>query len=361
MGRIGGGGQFGRSQLISLSVAALLAIALVAGIVYFILSLVGGAAGRASATPTPRAAASPTSLPSLAEIFATPQPTVPGAATAGGATFILPGATPAVPLPPAVPLGTPLPERLQVVNTDREGVNLRRDPSTTAERIKIVPEGETLDIVGADRDVDGRRWRNVRTAEGDVGWIPAAYLGPVGSASSLPALAPESTRAPVATAAPAARSGAVGRVQIGNTGGSGINLRREPGGAILKTLPEGATVDALGPEREVDGRVWKQVRDQVGITGWVAASAIVPAGSVPTPVAPAAAAKPTSPPAAAKPTSPPAAGAPSGTPQPAAQATNTPPPFTATPRAGAATPTVGGTPSSRPPLLVPGPTATRTR
>jgi hypothetical protein len=52
----------------------------------------------------------------------------------------------------------------------------------------------------------------------------------------------------------------------------------------LKTLAEGANIEVLGPEREVDGQVWRQVRDtSSGVTGWIVRGAVAPAGSVATP------------------------------------------------------------------------------
>jgi hypothetical protein len=65
-------------------------------------------------------------------------------------------------------------------------------------------------------------------------------------------------------------------------------MRSEPGesGRVLKTLAEGTPVDVLGPEGEVDGQIWRQVRDPQGVTGWLVRGAVVPPGTVPTPGAP---------------------------------------------------------------------------
>ncbi len=320
-----------RAQLIGLGLAAASAVALTAGLVFIILALTRPADTRAVPTPQPAAFASPSPTPlPISAIFATPTPGVSGTAT----------------LPP-------LGERAQVGNAEGGGVNLRAEPSTTAERLKVIPEGRVVSMVGPDRDAEGRRWRNVRDAEGTIGWMPAQFLVaegsvPPSSASAAsgppppepsgsttgpapaqsapgPAGAAQTTPVRAATATAAAKPSA-GRGQVGNTGGQGANIRSEPGnsGRVLKTLAEGASVEMLGSEREADGRTWRQVRDSAGVTGWIVAGAIVSPGSVPTPAPPGAraTAAPTGvPPASAtsapQATAPPApAGAPADLPRP---------------------------------------------
>jgi SH3-like domain-containing protein len=283
--RIGGpepeGRQLHRGQWIGLGVAAAAAVALTAGLVFAILTITRPGDPRPAGTPTaPALAASPSPLPKdVASIFDTPVPT---------------------PLP--TPTSLPRLERLQVANTQGEGVNLRRDPGATGDLIKIIPDGTIVDVVGEPQDIGGTRWLNVRDAVGDVGWVAAGFLVPEGTvpppvagdgqATPSSAGAPSATRpAAAAQATPAAKPVATpgaGRGQVGNTSGQGANIRSEPGtgGRVLKTLAEGATIEVLGPEREVDGQVWRQVRDSAGVTGWIVRGAVVPAGSLPTPVPP---------------------------------------------------------------------------
>lgn len=272
-----------RAQWIGLGVVAALAVAVTAGLVFFLMTMRSQTAQ--TATPTPLAfATTPTvGAQSVATIFASP---VVGA-------------------PPAVPAVTPQPtiQRLQVANAGGGGVNLRRDPGQGGERLSTLPEGTLVEIVGPDRTVDGMNWRNVRTLQGDVGWIAADFLAAEGAAPIAAIPGSGATILPVATAPGA--SGASGasaprpttgvasasatRGQVGNTGGQGANIRSEPGssGRVLKTLPDGANLEVLGPEKEVDGTIWRQVRDPAtGVTGWIVRGAVAPAGSMPTPVAP---------------------------------------------------------------------------
>lgn len=68
------------------------------------------------------------------------------------------------------------------------------------------------------------------------------------------------------------------RLKVTNTEGQGANMRQRPstGAPVLRTLADGAVVEALGSETNNEGRAWRQVRDQSGATGWVAAELLVP-------------------------------------------------------------------------------------
>jgi SH3-like domain-containing protein len=68
-------------------------------------------------------------------------------------------------------------------------------------------------------------------------------------------------------------------VRIVGAGADEVNLRAEPGvnGARLKGLVDGAELELLGEDAEVDGRTWRHVRDPAdGAEGWVAAELLGP-------------------------------------------------------------------------------------
>jgi SH3-like domain-containing protein len=335
-----------RAQWIGLGLVAALAVALTAGLVFVILTLTRPGGGQ-TATPTPLAlGVTPTvAAQTVATIFASP----------------------AVAASPAAPAVTPQPtiQRLQVANTGGGNVNLRRDPGQDGERITTLQEGTLVEIVGPDRVVDGMNWRNVRTLQGDVGWIASDYLAAEGAApiagvpgsnatilpaATAPAPAVANTPAPRPTTGVAAAGASRG--QVGNTGGQGANIRSEPGsnGRVLKTLADGSNLEVLGPEREVDGTVWRQVRDpSSGVVGWIVRGAVAPAGSMPTPVPPRTA--PTSGPTSApKPTS---GAAPATGPTAAPKPANTPAPGGAPSGAPAATPTTAPAPGNLPVIIQP--------
>lgn len=60
-----------------------------------------------------------------------------------------------------------------VANTDGDGVRLRATPG--GDQITNIPEGTRLEQIGPDRQVDGTTWRNVRTPDGQQGWVAAQF------------------------------------------------------------------------------------------------------------------------------------------------------------------------------------------
>lgn len=66
--------------------------------------------------------------------------------------------------------------RVRVGNSDGQGANMRREPSATSQRVKVVRDGSELDVIGADRQAEGRTWRNVQDDTGAAGWILSELL-----------------------------------------------------------------------------------------------------------------------------------------------------------------------------------------
>jgi hypothetical protein len=78
--------------------------------------------------------------------------------------------------------------------------------------------------------------------------------------------------APSPTAPSTAGSGQI--VVVRGTGGAGARLRAQPGnnGQIITVVPEYTPLVVIGPDRQVDGIVWRNVRAPNGPEGWIAAS-----------------------------------------------------------------------------------------
>ena len=93
------------------------------------------------------------------------------------AVEIVPTVVP-TPIPPPTPIAEPTPvvERVKVAGTLGAGVNLRAKAGEKGQRLKSMPEGSVLEIVGADQTADGMAWRNVRDASGASGWMAAKFL-----------------------------------------------------------------------------------------------------------------------------------------------------------------------------------------
>ena len=67
-------------------------------------------------------------------------------------------------------------------------------------------------------------------------------------------------------ASPSAASGV--RLKVANTEGQGANMRQRPSttAPVLRTLPDGTVVEAIGGETNAEGRNWRNVRDPNGQT-----------------------------------------------------------------------------------------------
>lgn len=67
-------------------------------------------------------------------------------------------------------------EQVIVSGTGSSGLFLRKEPNQTAEVLKTLPDGTVLSIIGANKTVDDRVWRNVRDATGAEGWVAASFV-----------------------------------------------------------------------------------------------------------------------------------------------------------------------------------------
>jgi Bacterial SH3 domain len=67
------------------------------------------------------------------------------------------------------------------------------------------------------------------------------------------------------------------RVRVANADGARVNARAEPttGAPVIEQVAEGTELDVAGPDRDVDGRVWRNVRLADGRTGWIVSTYLV--------------------------------------------------------------------------------------
>lgn len=82
--------------------------------------------------------------------------------------------TPIPPPPPPTP--EPVVERLKVAHTKGAGVNLRARAGEKGQRLKTMPEGSALEVIGVDETADGIVWRNVKDAAGTSGWVAGKFV-----------------------------------------------------------------------------------------------------------------------------------------------------------------------------------------
>ena len=164
-------------------------------------AVVQGNQGPASLPP-------PTAQPAVAPVAkpASPPPVVakPTVLVPATPTPALPTATPTSVPPTATP--TPAPARsARIVNTEGQGANMRRAPSVSAQRVKLLVEGTLVELVGEETRGDGYTWRTVKDVDGTSGYVIVEFLQPiVAPPGATPMLPPPSIQVDDITS-PAAR------------------------------------------------------------------------------------------------------------------------------------------------------------
>ncbi len=236
-----------------------------------------------AATNTARPAVTAMPLPTVASTN-TPPPTA--APTIAATATPPPAATPT-----ATPTAPPMPETRKVYVNSDNGLNLRADPSSTATVLRTLNAGTQLTAIGMANppDASGTAWQNVRTDDGQSGWVAAQFLidsKPVAAASTATpptALPPGAT--PVVT--PIAASGYV-YVAAPN----GLNLRADKSASsqLMTTLANGQRLqtNGLGFGPDENGITWLNVKTDDNLEGWVAAAFVtnqVPSVATPAPAA----------------------------------------------------------------------------
>jgi hypothetical protein len=65
-----------------------------------------------------------------------------------------------------------------VTGTGTDGLSLRAESNTTADRIAILPDGTPLTIVEGPTEGESFTWWKVRTEAGQEGWVAQDFLAP---------------------------------------------------------------------------------------------------------------------------------------------------------------------------------------
>lgn len=150
----------------------------------FVVALLLAACARGQ-TPPSDAAPTGVDTPATVEVAVTGtvDATTPSASGSPAGSAVATTASPGAAGSPraATPAPSPTPVLFLITGTNGEGVRLRSSPGGPA--IKVYPEGARLEQIGPDQDLQGTLWRNVRTADGAVGWVAAQYtsLAPPGT------------------------------------------------------------------------------------------------------------------------------------------------------------------------------------
>lgn len=104
-------------------------------------------------TPTPRPTWTPSPRPSPTPMEPTPTPTLPAAVQVG--IFV------------------------RVTGAGEQGLSFRKAPGLQAERIRFLPEGAIMRVIGGPQEADGLTWWQLEDPQtGEQGWAAGPYLTP---------------------------------------------------------------------------------------------------------------------------------------------------------------------------------------
>jgi uncharacterized protein YgiM (DUF1202 family) len=70
---------------------------------------------------------------------------------------------------------TPTPSPIYRISAGQR-INLRAEPSISADVVTTLAPGDTVTIVGPDKEVEGKTWRNIRDSGGNVGWTWSDFI-----------------------------------------------------------------------------------------------------------------------------------------------------------------------------------------
>ncbi|HHW88833.1 MAG TPA: SH3 domain-containing protein [Chloroflexi bacterium] len=244
----------------------------------FDISALTGGLGASGATPTPEAvapvAAAPTTPPTEM-----PSPTPE------------PSPTPS-PTPEPSPTPALISVRFGTVN-DSAGVNARREPSTTAEIIRLLNNAERVTVVRQDGE-----WLQVILADNQAAWVAAQFIdqavgeqktleewNAILSAAGLPTVTPAAPDVATPASAPAQVTGAPVNVTV--IADPGATVRLEPANEA-QVVGEALLSTVLVATGRTDAADWLLVTLPDGRRGWILSGLIQAAGDATTlPVQPA--------------------------------------------------------------------------
>lgn len=168
-----------------------------------------------------------------------------------------------------------------VTNTDT--VNLREEPTTSADGVDQLGEGIELEIIAGPEEADDFTWYQVEVVDTDgptTGWIVDEFIALPGAGSDAAASATPETGTdgpPVAgeqntpDASADDETFAEGDTVITNDENVRVRDAASNGGDIVEAFPTGTEFVITGAPEEADGFVWYPVRavDDESVTGWI--------------------------------------------------------------------------------------------
>jgi hypothetical protein len=156
----------------------ILVVVVVAGLWWAIFSDTTSPNSRTTPTPTLNVIGSPgtpqpTLFNTLPLVTSTPtRPSLVETFTPTPESVVTPTGEPTA----SEPVGLAIGVSAKVVGTGGQGVNLRSAAGTGNARVKTLPDGTVVEVIGGPKDANDFTWWQVRDAAGVTGWAVSRYL-----------------------------------------------------------------------------------------------------------------------------------------------------------------------------------------
>lgn len=171
----------------------------------------------------------------------------------------------------------------QVGTVNADNVNLRAEPSTSADVVDQISTGVEVEIVGGPTDAEGFTWYEIRVNVdgGSQGWMSVEFI------DGITEPATEEEEEPTAAATEEAAGETDTETRTFTSGDTvqltddNVRVRAEGnlGADIIDTFPAGTQFQVTGDPIDADGYTWYPVTsvDDPAIAGWVTSDFLEPA------------------------------------------------------------------------------------
>jgi hypothetical protein len=176
------------------------------------------------------------------------------------------------------------------VRTIAEALNLRAEPSTSANSLAQLSEGIELLVIGGPEEADDYTWWQVQGIEDESiqGWLASDFLefvsGAPADGTQQAAGTPEATPAGTPEASPAASPSASGEFPVGAVVAiteENVRIRQDASltAEPVEVFAAGTEFEITGAAVEADDYTWYPVElvADPSVTGWVVVDFIEPA------------------------------------------------------------------------------------
>ncbi len=204
----------------------------------------------------------------------TPTPTETATSEPMTTPFVVPTQPPRVtptsepsstPVATSTPAATPTLAPADVWVNSANGLNLRAEAKADAKVVAILKNKQHLVAIApaSAPDAGGVAWQNVRSDDGQVGWVSAQYLTKTNPAGP--------TTAATAAATAAAPTASTSEAWVNSANGLNLRAQASTTAALVVVLPFGTHLTLISAPKGPDasGITWQNVRTDDGKTGFV--------------------------------------------------------------------------------------------